>query len=188
MSRVARLLYRFTAYRPCRLIRRGPDDGPYLERYFLCRIRRKRVYLHRFVGDDIEEVHSHPWPWAVSIVLTGWYWERVLVRLTGQHGPVYQNVLRSAGHMNRIPGGRYHTITQVRPETWTLFIIPDMEQDWGFLRVEHDAQGWVYSIKDMPRRDEKALPWWKRAPRGKDAGREPLCNGQGAPERTRRPV
>jgi len=33
-----------------------------------------RAYLHRLVASDPDRgLHDHPWPWAFSILLAGWY-------------------------------------------------------------------------------------------------------------------
>ena len=68
------LLMWITSFLPARVI---SDNGhPYLERYYVCTLLGVRIYLHRFVGSDPDRgVHDHPWAWARSIVLAGWYLE-----------------------------------------------------------------------------------------------------------------
>jgi hypothetical protein len=66
------LLYRLSGNLKLRIISDG--TRPYLERHYLGTVFGLRLYLHRFVGDDPDRgLHDHPWPWAFSLVLAGWY-------------------------------------------------------------------------------------------------------------------
>jgi hypothetical protein len=69
-----RFLFWLTSRLPLRII---SDDGePYLERYYLATFLGVRFYLHRFVGSDpARGLHDHPWRWAASIILSGFYYE-----------------------------------------------------------------------------------------------------------------
>src|SRR5437660_2113436 len=71
---IRRLLLAYSAGRPCKIICEA--DRPYLERYFVCALFGIRFYLHRFVGSDPDRgLHDHPWRWAMSFILRGWYYE-----------------------------------------------------------------------------------------------------------------
>src|SRR3569833_1249508 len=59
------------------------DGKPYLERYFaagwspLNKQSGPAIFLHHFVASDsATEVHSHPWGWSASLILTGGYREQ----------------------------------------------------------------------------------------------------------------
>lgn len=146
-----RILYRLTNNLPCRIISEG--DVPYLERYFLCAFGGLRIYLHRFTGSDPDRgLHSHPWSWAVSLVLAGWYFEE---RFSGTDQPV----LRRVRWLNILLGESFHRVVMpahwpqstaecpmsIRPtvrqamavkDCWTLFIHREQKtgRRWGFMR------------------------------------------------------
>ncbi len=145
-----RFLYRLTNRLPCRII----DEGgrPYLERYYLCSLGEIRIYIHRFVGSDPDRgLHSHPWTWALSLVLSGWYFEE---RFSGTDTPVFRRVrwlncllgesfhrvVMPADHINSLHGDArgeaIRTSGSIPRECWTLFIHKAQEggRRWGFLR------------------------------------------------------
>ena len=71
---VSKVLFRLSGNLPCRII--ADASGPYLERYYLTTLMGVRFYLHRFVASDPGRgLHDHPWPWAVSVVLAGFYFQ-----------------------------------------------------------------------------------------------------------------
>lgn len=130
---IARLLYRRTENRPCRLIHRGQGER-YLERYWLGRWRGVTAYLHRFVARDADEwVHDHPWGWSLAIVLTGGYLEERLTWFDPQHGWRKRFRWVRAGRLNLIRARDFHRILEAHPETWTLFIHGPRVKGWGFL-------------------------------------------------------
>lgn len=146
-----RFLFWLTDRLPCRII--DEAGKPYLERYYLCSLGSTRVYLHRFVGSDPDRgLHSHPWSWALSLVLSGWYFEE---RFSGTERPV----LRRVRWFNFLMGESFHRVVMptdwclspaecpmnIRPtvrqamavtECWTLFIHKAVEggRRWGFMR------------------------------------------------------
>ncbi len=151
------LLHRLTDRLPCRIISDG--GAPYLERYYVCSVGRTRVYLHRFVGSDPDRgLHSHPWSWAMSLVLSGWYFEE---RFSGTDTPILRRVrwlnllLGEAFHRVVMPRDRYRAMLErgaytdvgrlardmarAPTECWTLFIhrAQDDGRRWGFLRPFH---------------------------------------------------
>jgi hypothetical protein len=197
---VKRLLYRLTNRLPCRII---ADDGrPYLERYYLCSIGRTRFYLHRFVGSDPDRgLHSHPWSWAVSLVLSGWYFEE---RFSGTETPF----LRRVRWLNILLGESFHRVvmpkrlirdevakgraTSVEPylknfirwpdECWTLFIHrqADAGRRWGFLRRQSFRSGFassdvtnalIFTPFTYPGGGTSSGEWWKQVPKGRDEPR-----------------
>ena len=71
---IAKALFRASGNLPCRII--ADANGPYLERYYLATVFGIRFYIHRFVASDPGRgLHDHPWPWAGSVVLSGFYFE-----------------------------------------------------------------------------------------------------------------
>lgn len=173
-----RLLYNIAGSLPCRII---SDNGqPYLERYYLGTLLGVRFYLHRFVGSDPDRgLHDHPWPWAGSIVLKGWYWEQTR---TG---------LRRVRWLNWMTGDSFHRVILPRdhrkilelcktgdPEAfncapspcWTIFFHrAAYTKPWGFLRPIEGENPMVWWPFNHPE-DGTGKPgeWWKEVPRGRD--------------------
>lgn len=161
---------------PCRII---ADRGqPYLERYYLCTVLGTRFYIHRFVGDDPDRgLHDHPWPWAVAIVLAGWYWE---VRRSGT---------RQVRWVNQLNEDTFHRVllpkdSLMRPQPcWTLFCHRATNtKAWGFWTPApiagtiHDGTvpipGAETSAHQWTPHDQVIVSvgsdWWLRAPAGRD--------------------
>lgn len=174
MAWLSRLLFRFTATRPCRLIKIG--GRPYLERYWLGRWLGRDHYLHRFVGAIPDEgLHDHPWRHSLALVLSGGYTERRLLRLCPRRGVVTRERRLAVGGLNRLREGDFHQIVSVRVETWTWFSHSiGSEVDWGFLRCEPDAPGRWRVIYAQPLDTGADVDWQRRAAIGREAGREPL--------------
>lgn len=180
---LAKLLYRLTALRPCRLIHRGQGER-YLERYFLGSVRGITAYLHRFVASDADEwVHDHPWRWSVAIVLTGGYLEERLQWFDPATG--WTSRMRFIGgwrRINLIRGGDFHRIVECTPETWTLFIHGSRVKGWGFLQFFPDISGDRRSSKPMdetiyhqPYNIAANVAWQNSAKLGRDTDRAPVA-------------
>lgn len=127
-----------------RVIMDRVNDEPYLERYYLFLKERKwfpfNVFLHKFLKDDPDDVHDHPWPYA-TLILKGGYHE--WVPKFDQEGRVIGQIRhrRGPGHF-RIRGPRsYHRI-ELDPgvTAWTLFMPGPHMREWGFLTK---SKGWV---------------------------------------------
>lgn len=120
----------------------GPDGSLYLTRYILWN-KGLRLFLHRIHRKDFDrDVHDHPWPWALSLILRGGYeelrvepgeptkeWEPYQVIPGRQNRWTFQVVRR----LNWIGPNTYHRILAVQPNTWTLFIAGPRSREWGFL-------------------------------------------------------
>jgi hypothetical protein len=148
------ILYWLSGKLPCKII---SDAGrPYLERYYLFTLFGVRFYLHRFVASDPDRgLHDHPWPWALSIILSGSYYEHRRGSLSERHW------------FNWITGDAFHRVILHKGQVWTLFAHrARRSKEWGFLRA-YDPQTIVY-IKHKP---SAADAWWKIAPRGRDEDR-----------------
>lgn len=163
-----RLLHWIASFLPCRII---SDNGqPYLERYYVVTLFGVRFYLHRFVGSDpARGLHDHPWRWARSIILSGWYYEE---RRDGRRKVRWYNKLAGDNfHRVILPSAFLHGWTDwndVLP-CWTLFF-HDAEyvKPWGFLRRLDGETAMLWIPHNYPK-DGSGTPdaWWETAPRGK---------------------
>lgn len=86
------------------------------------------LYLHHFRSPDHDIApHSHPWQWAVSLVLAGGYTEQRLADgelVTRRVRPWTLNFLRH---------DTCHVVTELHGrETWTLFLVGPKSSSWGF--------------------------------------------------------
>lgn len=184
---IARLLYRLTANRPCRLIKQ-PDGSPYLERYFLFQLFGWTCYLHRFVGSDGDRsLHNHPWRFAFSILFTGWYQEWrgkqtdcwIVADLDADVVQLNKVKLRKVSRINLITRHTFHQIAVIKPNTWTLFLHTGWRWRWGFLSNSigrYLTAGDAYFYRDYPGSFTKDKAWWNEpsCPTGNTANREPF--------------
>lgn len=188
MNIVNKLLYWLSGHLPCRII---SDNGrPYLERYYLGTLLGVRFYIHRFVGSDpARGLHDHPWPWARSIVLSGWYWEetrtgtrkvRWFNKLTGDsfHRVILptRDMLVMTDYERPIVGVEGYE-SRDKP-CWTLFFhSAAYTKPWGFLRpVDPTDTQSVWVPHNYPK-DGTGTPgaWWNEKPIGKlEPRRQPL--------------
>jgi hypothetical protein len=173
---IRRLLYRYTANRPCKLISR--NGVPYLERYFVATTKSHSIYLHRFVGADGDlEVHNHPFD-AISIVLAGGYTEEVVKEFSIRHG--LGIVLRQVTRFNRISADKYHRIAETQPDTWTLFIHNKRKgRTWCFVEaippiLKNGVMHWEFTFHQPFPLTTDEDHWWEKCPLGISAGREPM--------------
>lgn len=168
MSTLHRLLMHLTRTLPARAIRR--DATPYLERYRVGRVLGHTVYLHRFLGGDVDhEQHDHPWDRAWSLVLAGTYSEERLVHLDpdAAAGMALAWRARLPGSLALIRGQDFHRIAVAERNTWTLFVTGRRIKGWGFIRtvssLEADYRRVVY---EQPLDVAGKKGWHKRAPTG----------------------
>lgn len=134
-----------------RLIQETQPDGtnvPYLERYFVARIFGTRVYLHRFVGSDphTRGLHDHPWKWAWSFILWGFYYEQRRTGVTRVswfnrlQGDTFHRVILPRDHVMAAYGKEVFTrreavrlLNKFPTECWSLFLHRDAgDKPWGF--------------------------------------------------------
>jgi hypothetical protein len=115
---------------------RIPLNGPpYLTRYFLSgwnpvtKGPGPSVYLHHFVASDpADQVHSHPWDWALSVILVGGYVEH---RCQGD-ASLETRTFRP-GDINTLRANDRHRIELLGPECWSLFLVGAFEKPWDFV-------------------------------------------------------
>lgn len=170
MSKMHRLLWKLTAKLPRREIRR--DDGmPYLDRYYLGQLCGVTAYLHHFHGPDRDEgPHDHPWGWALSWVLNGWYLEHCPRWLDADKGLEERHRTLRRFSLNFLRGWSIHRIVDAKPNTWTLFIHGPRVRSWGFYeQVAHrdtnvDATGKMdFMVFHQPYDVQKTSQWWLTA-------------------------
>jgi hypothetical protein len=106
------------------------------------------VYLHKFESsDEDEELHSHPWT-ATSLILSGGYLEerRATIRGAFPDGLDVYEVVRTPfrpGQINRLHPDTFHRVRLFGDECWTLIVVGDRVQDWGFWSpTTGEFEGW----------------------------------------------
>lgn len=89
------------------------------------------LYIHRFHQSDLEEeLHDHPFAFAISLVLSGSYTEK---RLYPNRGIVSRRVTR--GDLNVIGPETFHRVELAEgEEAWSVFLVAPKSKSWGFLR------------------------------------------------------
>ena len=153
---VSRALHRLCIGRPCRVIESG--GAPYMVRVYIGHWRGWRLYLHRFLTPDGERwLHDHPFD-GFAMVLTGGYIEEVLPEL-GAEPRVYQR-----RWLNRIPRAKFHRISSVLPDTWTLFAHGPHRKRWGFLEPIDLGDGRTGTVYHNPFDQSLSggAKWWAR--------------------------
>jgi len=110
------------------------NEQPYLERYFVAgwsptnRRSGPAVFLHHFVASDAnDQVHSHPWGWSVSLILTGGYREERCLSDGSMVVREYQ-----PGDVNVLEANDTHRIDLLSSDCWTLFLAGQFEKAWSF--------------------------------------------------------
>lgn len=105
---------------------------------------RYGVFLHRFVdGDELDEVHSHPWEWCISFILTGGYsesrctWELDEARdgITYVKLSDFKDQIHLPFSMNLIRHNDMHRVTLIDGPAWTLFFHGPRVSTWGFAEI-----------------------------------------------------
>lgn len=132
------LLYGIAGEMPLRIISDG--TRPYLERHYIGTVFGLRVYLHRFVGDDPDRgLHDHPWSWACSFVLAGWYNELRRTHLMPQPVRWFNWLRADTFHRVLLPrqyeAHKWLIQSAAQRSCYTLFIHPAKTvKPWGFWR------------------------------------------------------
>ena len=114
----------------------APRGVPYLDRYFISgyspyRFQRPApqasLYLHHFLSSDPQdEVHSHPWGWAASLLLVGGYRE---YRCEGD--AITAREFRP-GAINVLQPDTRHRVELLEADGWSLVLVGPYAQPWAF--------------------------------------------------------
>lgn len=130
---IVRYLMWLTARLPIRII--DHEGKPFLERYTLGRACGLQFYVHRFIANDPDGLHDHPWRFGLSVILSGRYWEET------RYGH------RRVGRFNLVPGTKFHRVlVQKGEECWTLFVHTARVKEWGFLRAQFELPTMRYDV------------------------------------------
>lgn len=164
-----------------RLARRLPEPrviydrqggSPYLSRYYLtsqqgdvdpelfdARVevpkQIPRLFLHRFHrSDDDGALHSHPWAWAVSLVLVGGYSEE---RRIGED--VVRRTIKPWS-FNFLSGDSYHRVDLIEEDAWSLFLVGPSRGQWYFWSRESKLRcRWREYILALRNGALESAPW-----------------------------
>lgn len=130
MSLIAKLCQRWANHMTHHPI---PDrDNPeeiYLSRYYATDSQQDSWwFLHNIKLPDYEPApHSHPYSFQLSFILSGSYDEETFDTETGV------TTTRRRRFFNWIPSSKFHGITKLHGEVWTIFIHgPKTGTSWGF--------------------------------------------------------
>jgi hypothetical protein len=114
-----------------------PHGVPYLERYFIAGYSPYRrqvpapaasLYLHHFLASDPQdEVHSHPWAWALSLLLVGGYREHRCDDTGGVTAREYR-----PGDCNLLQPTTRHRVELLEADCWSLLLVGPYAQPWTF--------------------------------------------------------
>lgn len=163
---IANILIRFLLWlsrrTPPRVITGRGNDTKYLTQYFLTQgspategmdrhaadAPKWGLYLHHFHrSDDDGALHSHPWRWAVSLVLKGGYIEERRFIARTEDPPDY--AVEVFSHMvkpwslNRLTYRDFHRVDLHNGDCWSLFLVGPLVGSWGFWdRVTKKYTGW----------------------------------------------
>ena len=169
---IRRFLLWLTARLPVKVI--GRPGQTYVEWYHVATVPGLfRVQLHRFVRSDPDGLHDHPWAWACSFILAGWYIEERRDR----------DRVRSRGYF--LTGETFHRVVLPHgTDVWTLFIHGPYVKHWGFLNPitmhiendfaraptwrDRDGHLWRYEARERDPQRFADWPWDKATPRGRD--------------------
>lgn len=171
---IRRFLLWLTAWLPVKVIGR---DEPYVEWYYVCTLPifgGVRVQIHRFLRSDPDGVHDHPWGWARTFILAGWYVEerRDSTRV------------RAAGSTYGLTGDTFHRVHVPlgAREVFTLFFHGPYVKHWGFMvpvregvsGLQHrdgswaDRTGGLWAYRARSRHKDRFDDWHLTAPKGRE--------------------
>ena len=140
------------------------DSGPYLTRYHQIgcpthpdgkwpfdeagnpragsvKAKGRCAWIHNIHRSDSEqELHNHPWAWAISIIIWGGYWEErrewdsqkeIRQQITRECWKIVRR-WRGPGSISLIRDSTYHRIDVGPRRVWTLFITGPATSGWSF--------------------------------------------------------
>lgn len=92
------------------------------------------VYLHHIHQPDADPLlHSHPWEWAETHVLSGSYLQEVgYLLVDGKLQRWAHDSHLTKSETFSMNSAFFHRIISVSPDTWTLFMTGPKRSSWGF--------------------------------------------------------
>lgn len=111
---------------------RTDPDQIYIKRYHTAdKQENASWFLHNIkLPDRDRNPHNHPYSWQLSILLGAPYTEEYFDL---RYGMETRTKRRRVRFFNWIPGNRYHKITELHGDVWTIFIHgPKHGKSWGF--------------------------------------------------------
>lgn len=137
---------------------RTPDDPAVLRWWIIPRNRFFNIYLHKFLRDDAQDLHDHPWP-NCSIPLTEGYTEQVFSRqpIEGEPLPttefhervVMRPTFRRASQPHQVIVHRRLTLgihDEMIP-CFSLFFTGPKIREWGFWCPGDGRARWKHYLK-----------------------------------------
>jgi len=116
------------------------DKDPYLKRWYLIRLPRVALFLHKFIrSDEDRALHDHPWDFIVIPIWRGYYEYNDSGRI--RVWPFWNTAHRYATYRHRVE------LIAEQP-SWSLFIRFEREREWGFW-PEHGFVNWKQWWSDM---------------------------------------
>lgn len=110
------------------------DGTDYLVRLRILQTPWFGVYLHDIHEDDGDrDPHNHPWSF-VSIVLRGWYMERLYPDPLGDRQE-YDIRIHRRWSVHRMDRTSAHRIVLAGPKLKTLILVGPRKATWGFFRA-----------------------------------------------------
>lgn len=118
----------------------------YMERYWLYPFNEKgtNIRIHHILrSDDDRHLHDHPWP-STSIILKGGYFE--ILPIDQNQDPTLDDehrvrIWRGPGDVVTRAANSRHALELPEGQTaWSMFIMGEYEQKWGF----YTSEGKIY--------------------------------------------
>lgn len=89
-----------------------------------------RVFVHHFYrGDNDAKLHSHPWEWALSLILAGGYQEELRTKRDTVRSKVFH-----PGMFNFLTKRSFHRVDLLDEEkgSWSIFVVCKRTVSWSF--------------------------------------------------------
>lgn len=141
MSLIDRFIERNSNRPPDFVIRGGrAEDDPAVYRWWIIpRNRFFNVYLHKFMQDDDQVLHDHPWP-SLTLILKHGYSERQFVTMPVDGQPLPETVLIRRAVFKPVfrPATTAHQVVVDKGfngetfHSWSLFFTGPKYRMWGF--------------------------------------------------------
>jgi hypothetical protein len=134
----------------------GRNGHPYMLRWHQLRNDEglvANIYVHKFLRDDTEALHDHPWR-NQSFVISGSYVEEYI----DENGEPVRRTLVAGDTVHR-DATAIHRIVSIEPDTVTIFVTGKKEREWGFFDKDcpgANDNGWVHHTIYNQHKDQAA--------------------------------